>query len=38
MTAENTNNLITDEIERITHRDYTGSLNHKATSSPQSNH
>ena len=38
MIAENTNNLIRDEIERITHRDYTSSLNHRATSSPQSNH
>ena len=27
-----------EEIERITHRVYTGSLNHRATSSPQSNH
>jgi len=38
MTAENTNSLMKYEIKRITHRDYTGSLNHKATSSPQSNH
>jgi len=38
MTAKNTNSLIWDEIERIIHRDYTGSLNHRATSSPQSNH
>ena len=38
MTAENTNSLMRDEIEGITHRDYTSSLNHRATSSPQSNH
>jgi len=38
MTAENTNSLMKDEIKRITHRDYTGSLNHRARSSPHSKH
>jgi len=32
MIAENTNSLVRDEIERITHKDYPGSLNHRATS------
>ena len=30
--------LMREEIERITHRDYTGSVYPRATSSPQSNH
>jgi len=38
MIAEITNSLIRDEVDRTTHKYYTGSLNHKATSSPQSNH
>jgi len=38
MTAEKIKQLWREEIERITHEVYTGSLNSRDTSSPQSNH
>jgi len=38
MKAKNIKQLWREEIERITHKVYTGSLYPRATSSPQSNH
>jgi len=38
MTTENIKQIMGEEIERIPHRDYTGSLYPRATSSLQSNH
>jgi len=38
MTAENIKQIWREEIERVKHKVYTGSLYPRATSIPQSNH